>query len=129
MCLFFWKKVVEIELYTVLQFFHNFLNDELLQGLTVEELRGVTWPVSHKTARVWMHRLRVGFGTYMKDIYFHGYDRADVVEYKVDFLKRMDAYQKRSHLFFRSSVHDARFKYNVTCFLRYSGICSPPRKL
>ena len=47
----------------------------------------------------------------MKDIYFDGYDRADVVEYKVGFLKRMDAYQKRSHLFFRSSVHDARFKY------------------
>jgi len=47
----------------------------------------------------------------MKDIYFDGYDRADVVEYKVGFLKRMDAYQKRSHLFFRSSVHDARVKY------------------
>ena len=49
----------------------------------------------------------------MKDIYFDGYDRADVVEYKVGFLKRMDAYQKRSHLFFRSSVHDARFKIHV----------------
>ena len=48
---------------TVLQFFHNFLNDELLQGLTVEELRAVAWPVSHKTARVWMHRLGFGFGT------------------------------------------------------------------
>ena len=97
-----------------------------MQGLTVEELRGVTWPVSHKTARVWMHRLGFGFGTYMKDIYFHGYDRADVVEYKVGFLKRMDAYQKRSHLFFRSSVHDARFKY---MFSEVLGICSPPRKL
>ena len=42
-----------------------------------------------------MHRLGFGFGTDMKDIHFDGYDRADVVEYKVGFLKRMDAYQKR----------------------------------
>jgi len=36
--------------------FHNFLNDELLQGLTVEELRGLTWPVSHKNmdAQTWV---------------------------------------------------------------------------
>ena len=126
MCLFFRKKGVEFEWYTVLQFFHNFLNDELLQGLTVEELRAVTWPVRHKTARVWMHRLGFGFGTHIKDIYFDGYDRADVVEYKFGFLKRMDAYQKRSHLFFRSSV---TMLGSNTCFLRYSGICSPPRKL
>ena len=97
--------------------FHNFLNDELLQGLTVEELRGVTWPVSHETACVWIHRL--GFGTYVKDIYFDGHDRADVVGYKVGFLKRIDAYQKRSHLFFRSSVHNARFKYMFSGVFRY----------
>ena len=105
-----WKQVKDDE-YLSTSMFQNFLNDELLQGLTVEELKGVTWPVSRETARVWMHRLGFGFGTYMKDVYFDGHDRADVVEYKVGFLKRMDAYQKRSHLFFRSSVHDARFKY------------------
>ena len=95
--------------------------------MTVEELRGVTWPVSHKTARVWMHRLGFGFGTYMKDIYFDGYDRADVVEYKVGCLKRMDAFIKSAHIF----SFDLQFTMlgSNTCFLRYSGICFPPRKL
>ena len=90
------------------------LNEELLPSLSIEELKGLDWPICKETARVWMHRLGFGYGTYVKDIYIDGHDRADVLEYKEGFLVRMDSYQKNSHLFFRCSVEDAQEKYKFS---------------
>ena len=90
------------------------MNDVLLPPLTVEELKGVTWPICKDTARVWMHRLGFGYDTYKKNIYFDGHDRPDVVAYKVEHLSRMEEYQKKSFLFFRCTFEDAREKYKFS---------------
>ena len=42
-------------------------------------MKGIIWPVSIETARVWMHRLGFVWNTYKKDLYFDGHDRPDVV--------------------------------------------------
>ena len=75
-------------------------NQVLLPSSTVAELKGISWPISKDTARVWMHRLGFGYDTYKKDICIDGHERPDVVAYKVEHLSRMEQYQKKSHLFF-----------------------------
>jgi len=54
--------------------FQRFLNEKLLPSLTVEELKELEWPICKETARVWMHRLGFGYGTYVKDIYIVSHD-------------------------------------------------------
>ena len=108
-----WKQTNDID-YLKIDEFHKWLNDDLLQLLTLQEMKGITWPVSKETARVWMHRLGFGWDTYKNDIYFDGHDRPDVVEFKNEHLMRMKGYQKRSHLFFRCSVENARNKYKFS---------------
>ena len=95
-----WKSTKDDEYLTVTEF-QQWLNDVLLPPLTVEELKGVTWPICKDTARVWMHRLGFGYDTYKKDIYFDGHDRPDVVAYKVEHLSHMEEYQNNFFFFVR----------------------------
>ena len=50
-------KHTEAEEYLTIDVFQLYLNETLLPTLTVQELKGITWPISRETARVWMHRL------------------------------------------------------------------------
>ena len=58
--------------YLTIDEFHDWFNDALLLPLSVEELKGVIWPLCKNTARVWMHRLGFGYDTHKTDIYFDG---------------------------------------------------------
>ena len=75
-------KNTEAEEYLTIDVFQLYLNETLLPTLTVQELKGITWPISRETARIWMHRLGFGYGTYKKDIYFDGHDSTDVIAHK-----------------------------------------------
>ena len=55
-------KHTEPEEYLTIDIFQLYLNETLIPTLTVEELKGITWPISRETARVWMHRLGFGYG-------------------------------------------------------------------
>ena len=58
-----WKSTGDEE-YLAVNDFHKWLNEVLLPPLTVAELKGISWPISKDTARVWMHRLGFGYDTY-----------------------------------------------------------------
>ena len=105
-----WKEL-EDEEYLTVEGFKNFLNEELLKDCSLQELKGLQLPISWETARIWMARLGFGYKAHSNDVYSDGHDRADVCDYKAAFLPRMQLYQDRSHLFFRTSLALARDKY------------------
>ncbi|KAF0688292.1 hypothetical protein As57867_020004, partial [Aphanomyces stellatus] len=61
--------------------FRLFLNESVLPELTGALLTNV----SESTARRWMIHVGYKFGSWKKDVYMDGYERADVVEYRKGF--------------------------------------------
>lgn len=51
--------------------------------------------VSESTATRWLHLLGLNYGAYRKGMYVDGHERADVVQYRSEFLERMLKYEKR----------------------------------
>ena len=51
--------------------------------------------VSESTATRWLHFLGMKYGAYKKGMYVDGHERADVVQYRTEFLERMLEYEKR----------------------------------
>ena len=71
---------------TVSQFCH-WVNNDLLPNETLEP--GFPRKISVETARKWMHELGFEVVTKKKGTYVDGHERADVVEYRAKFLRRL----------------------------------------
>ena len=73
--------------------YRNFINDTLFSQMRI------TASISEKTARVWLKKLGLVSQSRKKGIYFDGYERSDVLEYRTIFLKKIEEFEQLMPIF------------------------------
>ena len=86
----------------------------LLCDQLVQELKGLSLPISKEACHLWICRLGYGYNTTHKNVYFEGHDREDVLLYTSDYLQRMSNYEARSYLFIAMNKDEAKELFGFT---------------
>ena len=73
--------------------YRTFINDTLFSQM------GIIATISEKTSRVWLKKLGFILQSRKKGIYFDGYERSDVLEYRSIFLKKMEEFEQLMPIF------------------------------
>ena len=73
---------------TAPQDYKKFVETKIFPQITVNK------SISTKTARIWLHKLGLTPQSRKKGIYFDGHEREDVIQYRQQFLKTMEKYEK-----------------------------------
>ena len=69
--------------------FQNFINQDLLSQMNISHKS-----ISIQTARIWLKKLGLVPQSRKKGIYFDGHEREDVLEYRKQFLKEMQDFER-----------------------------------
>ena len=78
---------------TAPQDYKIFLETKIFSQITVNK------SISIKTARIWLHKLGLTPQSRKKGIYFDGHEREDVIQYRQQFLKTIEEYEKLMPIF------------------------------
>lgn len=112
-CVSNWKKNMNVEL--IWELFMEFLNEDLLPNsqVNIKSVDGLECPISKTRAWAWMKNLGFSYESHVKNIYYDGHDRADVLEYRSIFFlsvfgkqcpTKVFSYLEWSKLFLRISA-------------------------
>lgn len=88
--------------------FQRFVNEDLLNSMKVEELHGLRAPISRECARQWLYRLGCKSKVISAGVYYDGHDREDVLDYRKNWLQRMQDAEKCMPLYLHFTLDEAR---------------------
>lgn len=90
------------------QDFQKFVNEVLLANVSIDMLDGLRAPISRDTARRWLMKLGCRTKTITSGVYFDGHDRADVLEYREQWLERRKEAEKFMPLYLHFTLDEAK---------------------